>query len=148
MADSKGIENLLNRGYRYALALTHNKDDAYDLVYSCYLSLREKNKPLVITYLLKTIKNKFIDQKRQLATQSKWQQEVNQPEPYKSKITVEPLLERLLNELPTRNREIMFLSIVEEYTSQEIAELMDMPKGTILSILSRTKKKLQLRLQE
>lgn len=148
MVDSKGIELLLNRGYRYALSLTHNKDDAYDLVYSSYLMLFEKGKPIVIAYFLKTIKNNFINEKRHQEAQTKWQQNSNQPNFYKPKVTSEPFLEQLLAELPHRDREIIFLAIVEEYTAQEIANLTNIPQGTVLSILRRTKKKLQLRLQE
>ena len=38
--------------------------------------------------------------------------------------------------------------IVEEYTAQEISDLMNIPRGTILSILHRTKQKLKVQLTE
>ena len=147
MISSKDIEDLLNRGYRYALSLTHNEDDAYDLVYSSYLTLSEKRKPVALAYLIKTIKNKFVDQKRHLAIKTKWQVENNTNNSYQSEPTIEPLLEKLLGELPVREREIIFLSAIEDYTAQEIADLINIPRGSVVSILSRTKKKLRLELK-
>ncbi len=148
MVYSKELEELLNRGYRYALSLTHNKDDAFDLVQNTYLKLVEKSKPLIISYLITTIKNQYIDNKRKENLRFKWQNKKNQETSYEPNFTVEPFLERILSELSPKEREIIFLSIVEEYTAKEIADVMAIPRGTILSILSRTKQKLKLKLKE
>ncbi len=148
MVYSKELEELLNRGYRYALSLTHNKDDAFDLVQNTYLKLVEKSKPLIISYLITTIRNQYIDNKRKENLRFKWQNKKNQETSYEPNFTVEPFLERILSELSPKEREIIFLSIVEEYTAKEIADVMTIPRGTILSILSRTKQKLKLKLKE
>ena len=148
MAYSEELEDLLNRGYRYALSLTHNKDDAFDLVQSTYLKLLEKSKPLVISYLIATLRNLYIDNKRREGLKLKWQNQTSKTTSYEPNFTVEPFLEKILSELPVREREIIFLSIVEEYTAQEISDLMNIPRGTILSILSRTKQKLKTKLEE
>lgn len=149
MAYDKDLEEFLNRGYRYALSLTNSEDNAFDLVQSAYLNLREKNKPLVIPYFIRTIRNLHIDKKRKQLVRLKWINDAaSNSNHYLPGISVEPYLEKLLTKLPIQNREILFLSVVEEYTAQEIADLLDMPRGTVLSTLSRTKKKLKSALEE
>ncbi len=142
------LHEILNRGYRYALSLTNNEDDSFDLVQSSYLKIIEKNKPLIISYLITTIRNLFIDSKRKEKLKLNWIKKVTPKTSFKAKFTTEPYLERVLSELPVRDREILFLSILEEYTAQEISDLMKIPRGTILSILSRTKQKLKVQLNE
>lgn len=148
MDSSKELEDLLNRAYRYALSLTHHENDAYDLVQSSYLKLVEKNKPLIISYLITTIKNLYIDQKRKANVKRSWMNKFKPKTKHEPVFSVEPYLEKIIFELPVKNREILFLSIVEEYTAQEIADLLNMPRGTVLSILHRTKQKLKKQLQE
>ncbi|MBL4707699.1 MAG: RNA polymerase sigma factor [Flavobacteriales bacterium] len=148
MSHSKELEDLLNRAYRYALSLTHHADDAFDFVQNAYLKILEKQKPLVISYFILTIRNLFIDNKRKEKLRFAWATKSFQEDSYEATFTVEPYLEKILSELPEKNREIIFLSIVEEYTAQEIADLMKTPRGTILSILHRTKLKLKEQLTE
>ncbi|MEQ9265672.1 MAG: RNA polymerase sigma factor [Balneolaceae bacterium] len=149
MADSDETDELLNRGYRYALSLTLHHDDAFDLVQDSYVKLVEKKKPLVISYLITTIRNQFIDEKRRHKVRLKWEKNLSDKDTsYEPGGEVEPVLERLLSTLEPKKREILFLAIVEEYTAQEISDLMSIPRGTVLSTLSRTKKKLQVELQE
>jgi len=148
MAYSEDLEDLLNRGFRYGLSLTHDEDLAFDLVQSAYLKICEENKPLIISYLITSIRNKFIDQKRKEKTKFKWLNSINFKKSSSQPNSVEPTLEKLLSKLKERDREILLLSVVEEYTAKEIGELLDMPRNTILTILSRTKKKLKSQLAE
>lgn len=148
MACSKELEDLLNRAYRYALSLTHNENDAFDLVQSSYLKLVEKGKPLLISYLITTIKNLNIDHKRREKVKRSWLEKLNIKTKYEPLFSVEPFLEKILYALSDKNREILFLSIVEEYTAQEIADTLNISRGTVLSILHRTKQKLKLQLTE
>ena len=60
-------KQVLNQLYRYAISLTNNDDQAYDLLQSCvekYLKadLADIEKP--IAYLKRVIHNEFIDQTR------------------------------------------------------------------------------------
>jgi len=148
MAYSKDLEELLNRAYRYSLSLSHNEDMAFDMVQNAYLKICEEKKPLIISYLITTIRNSFIDQKRKQKTKFKWLNSIKFKKSYEPTANVEPNLEKLLAKLKDRDREILLLAVVEEYTAKEIGELLDMPRNTILTILSRTKKKLKSQLQE
>ena len=148
MAYSEELEDLLNRGFRYSLSLTKDEDLAFDLVQSAYLKICEENKPLIISYLITTIRNSYIDQKRKQKTKFKWLNSINFKKSYKPPNNVEPTLEKLIINLKDRDREILLLSVVEEYTAKEIGELLDIPRNTILTILSRTKQKLKSQLTE
>lgn len=148
MAYSEDLEDLLNRGFRYGLSLSNNEEDAFDLVQNAYLKICEQNKPLVISYLITTIRNSYIDEKRKQKTKFKWLNSIRPKKSYSLPNSVEPTLEKLLSKLKDRDREILLLSVVEEFTAQEIAELLDMSRNTVLTILSRTKKKLKSQLAE
>lgn len=148
MAYSEELEDLLNRGFRYSLSLTNDEDLAFDLVQNAYLKICEQDKPLVISYLITTIRNNFIDQKRKQTTKFKWLKSISINKSYSPPNNVEPTLEKLIKNLKERDREILLLSVVEEYTAKEIGELLDIPRNTILTILSRTKKKLKSQLEE
>ena len=53
-----------------------------------------------------------------------------------------------LNRLTAEEREIVVLSVLEGYTMREIAQIKEMPKGTVSSKLHRTLKKLRQMLHD
>jgi RNA polymerase sigma-70 factor (ECF subfamily) len=139
----------LNACYRYALALTGSQQDAEDLVQEGWLKLsgRFGNKP-DRPLLFRTVRNLFIDQTRR-------QRRV---EDYRTRYSDHPAdsvpchgsaaaefsnLEQPLQNLRDIERETLFLSVVEGYTASEIAKLTGMTRGSVLSMLHRTRRKLQ-----
>ncbi len=56
------------------------------------------------------------------------------------------LLKEALNELPLEYREVIVLRELEELSYKEIAELVSIPVGTVMSRLARARKRLQQRL--
>lgn len=134
---------LIQSGYRYALSLTHHHYDAEDLVQQSWLKLTHrygsvKNRSM----LFSTIRNQFYDQCR------------------RGKIVVfEPIddhdepstaghqpacddMDTMLAGLRSEEREALYLNVVEGYTAQEIAKKTGSPRGTILSLIHRAKRKL------
>ncbi len=148
MVCDKDLDDLLNQAYRYALSLTLNENDAFDLVQNSYLKLVEKRKPLIISYFIITIRNQFIDDRRKQKVKWDWLSKLHPSTSYEPNFTVEPYLEKVLSELNVKEREIIFLSVVQEYTAQEISDLMTIPRGTVLSILHRMKLKMKNKLKE
>ena len=57
-------------------------------------------------------------------------------------------LDRAFAKLRPEERETMYLAVVEEYTAQEIADMTNRPRGTILSLMHRTRKKLRTILEK
>ncbi len=57
------------------------------------------------------------------------------------------LLQRVIDELPVYFREILLLCDLEEMSYQEIAEILSIPVGGVMSRLSRARKTLRKSLQ-
>ena len=142
---SSALEDLLQRGFRYAFSLVHNQDVAQDLVQEACLRINQRGGPWKIAYFITTIRNCYIDQYRrqQKITFYPIDDVSNIVDPKTIWPSPDPELERALDRLRVEEREILFLSVLEEYSAREIAELTGRPRGTILSILHRAKKKLR-----
>ena len=61
---------------------------------------------------------------------------------------LDPALERALGRLRAEERELLYWAWVEGRTAQEISELTERPRGTVLSALHRAKQKLRRELAE
>ncbi len=139
----------LNACYRYALALSGNQQDAEDLVQEGWLKLSGRfgykpDRPL----LFRTVRNLFIDQTRRQRRvedyRSRYADNNPESEPCQGSATAEfRNMEQPLQNLRNIERETLFLSVVEGYTASEIAKLTGMTRGSVLSMLHRTRKKLQ-----
>src|SRR5437867_1834294 len=151
------IDGLLEAGYRYAFALAHDASDAEDLLQDAVVSILAAGGAWERHYLFVTIRNRFIDRRRRnrkilflaldtdderhevdLADQN-WEA----PDVFSA-----DLLQEALGALRSVEREALFLSIVEGYTAEEIARMTGRSRGTILSILYRTKAKLRKLLEK
>jgi len=143
-----GIESLLDTGYRYALALTHDPNDAADLVQDAVVAILRAGAPRKAGYLVRTIRNRFIDSCR------RDQLVVMRPLDEVDEATAlaaldEPLelgetdLGPALARLRPQEREALYLTCVEGYTAQEVADLTGRPRGTVLSLMHRGRQKLR-----
>lgn len=141
--------DLLQSGYRYALALRCKNEDARDLVHEAWIRLNSQVIPLVNkSRLFRTIRNLYIDRYRR-----------------EQLLVLEPLdehlhvlcnattvlerhvesadLEASLAKLRAPEREALFLNVVEGYTAAEIAKLTGRPRGTVLSHIHRARQKMK-----
>jgi len=145
--DNKGM---LQAGFRYAYSLTHHNNDAEDLVQAAWVKLLSSygnvgNKSLLFT----CIRNLFIDNYRRNNLVVIESMEIV-PECVDNKDHLNESLSRkdigqALNILRTEEREAIFLNIVEGYSAQEIAQLTQRSRNTVLSLISRGKQKLRKR---
>jgi RNA polymerase sigma-70 factor (ECF subfamily) len=147
-----GVDALLDRGYRYAFSLTHNAAEAEDLLQDACLSILAADGSWARAYLFATIRNRFIDRyrrNRKILFLSLDREEERSGDEHTDLNWEAPdvlqngSLDRALGSLRTEERETLFLAVVEGYTAEEIAELTARPRGTILSLLYRTKAKLR-----
>lgn len=140
----------LQQAYRYAISLTNDHGSAKDIVHSAYVSLLERNMDDINNkqgYFLRCIRNTFIDKKR---FNSRW---LTVPEDHEdntidigletleSTIANQDLLKKLWGEFNPAEREVLYLWAVEGYTIDEISELTDTSRGTLLSRVHRIRKK-------
>ncbi len=152
--DQESIEKRLNRGYRYALALTHDVSQAEDLLHDAWIATHRSasSHRQRVPYLLKTIRNRFIDLRRRQQRFPHVSMERASSASRNAAVERSRLdavaLERALGELRSIERELLFLTAVEGYTVREAAELTDRPLGTVSSALQRAKTKLRTLLTE
>lgn len=154
--------------YRTALRLTHNPEDAEDLVQETYLrALRAAEQfqegTNLRAWLFKILTNGFINQYRQRARTPRnesiddvedfylYQHLIDNGLQPASSEPEREVLERLvdediihaLEELPLPFRQVVLLADVEGFAYKEIADILDIKIGTVMSRLHRGRRRLQ-----
>lgn len=66
---------------------------------------------------------------------------VEHPDPFDQQFTDE--VQHALDRLPAELRETMLLVVVGELTHQEVADMLEIPLGTVLSRVSRARKRMR-----
>jgi len=164
---SADVLALLPPLYATALRLTRNRADAEDLVQDTVVkALRFKArftrgtnlKAWLYTILHNTSRNRRRDAARDTvdvdssivddaASLPGGPVALETPERILLRETLDVDLQSALDELPDAFREAVWLRDVEEFTYAEIAEMLDIPIGTVMSRISRGRRALYDRLQ-
>jgi RNA polymerase sigma-70 factor, ECF subfamily len=154
--------------YRTALRLVRAPSDAEDLVQETYLKAfraADRFEPgtnlraWLFTILYNTARNRLRDQFRDAVTVDDEAVErvadrlaadsaVETPETALLRKTLTPELQAAVDALPDRFRQTVWLRDVEEFTYAEIAGMLNVPIGTVMSRLSRGRRMLFERLKE
>jgi len=152
--------------YRTALRLTHRPADAEDLVQETYLKAfrsADRFEPgtnlraWLFTILHNTARNRARDRARDTVTvdsEAVERAEVSiatsggdTPETLLLRDTLAPDLQAAIDALPDAFREALWLRDVEEFSYAEIAAMLSIPLGTVMSRISRGRRLLFERLQ-
>jgi len=160
---SAAILDFLDPLYGAALRLTRNADKAQDLVQDTYLkAIRARQqfaagtnlKAWLYTILHNTWRNRRRDGARSRVefdsevverSAESWRLESGQletPESLLMRDTLSADLQAALDGLGEMFREVVWLRDVDELSYQEIADVLDIPIGTVMSRLSRGRKQL------
>jgi len=142
------LVTLLHQGYRYSLALVHDRNKAEDLLQDAWLAVLQAGGPHEKGYLFSAIRSRYINQgKRDKLVMFVAFEEEHDLAGSDSENAIESGL--LLDELESRlqqlrplEREALFLHAVAGYSAQEITDLTGHPRGTVLSLIHRARKKL------
>ena len=147
----------LDAAYNLARWLTRNGQDAEDVVQEAYLraykyfdGFRGGNiKPWLLTIVRNTAYT-WMQQNRASDTDIVPDDELNSlaspdlsPETVMIQNIDKEVISKALAELPAEYREILVLRELEELSYKEIADIADLPVGTVMSRLSRARKRLQ-----
>ena len=142
--------------YNFARWLAHNPDDAKDLVQEAYLKALRGFASFqpgtnFRAWMFRILKNTFLSSRSQVEhrmTVAMDSEEDSSMQPITS-ATPESLLlgrcgidevQRAIEQLPVIFREVILLCDVEEASYREIADILSIPIGTVMSRLARARK--------
>jgi len=151
----------LNSAYNLARWLTRNEHDAEDIVQEAFLRALRSFDTFILgrdprAWLLAIVRNSCRTWRRQNRSREAavpvdddshvavgaW----SDPEAVLIKNANSQLLRSALEELPFEYREVLILRELEELSYKEIAQIVEIPIGTVMSRLSRARKELYDRL--
>jgi RNA polymerase sigma factor (sigma-70 family) len=152
----------MDAAYNLARWLARNEQDAQDVVQEAYLrafrffgGYRGGNSR---AWLLKIVRNTFYtwaQQNRMQHISEPFDEQLHavesddaSPETALVKKADSQLVRRALEELPIEFREALVMRELEGMSYKEIADIADIPLGTVMSRLARGRKELQKRLME
>ena len=144
---SLNAEELLQSGFQYAYALTHHYHDAEDLVQTAWLKSHQRYGKVTTKALFFTIiRNLYIDQYRR-RQRIRFVALTGEHEHFSApggadRENARIAMDQMLAKLRDIEREALFLHVVEGYSANEIAAMTGRPRGTVLSLIHRSRKKL------
>lgn len=146
------FESLLHEAYRYAIALTNSEAEAEDLVQEACLAILKARGPWTRAYLFTAVRSRFIDASRLRASRPIFGPSPNgESTPVTTRLTVYSetetsdelsALSDALARLKPEEREVLYLSGVLNLSVRHIARHVGRSRGSMLSLLSRSRKKL------
>ena len=150
--DADEIGNLINQNlnslYRVAYSILKNEDEIYDAISSTTVIVFEKISSLRQEEFFKTwITRILINECYKIYNQNKKivylenNQNLDQMKHFDtySEVNIKELLKKLNKDL----KEIVVLYYIEDFSVKEIANIIEIPEGTVKSRLSRARKELE-----
>jgi RNA polymerase sigma-70 factor, ECF subfamily len=144
----------LAAGYNLARWLTRNAHDAEDVVQEAYLravqysgGFRGGDARVWMLTIVRNTAYRWLGRKRMNEPAVQFDETVHtaaasfNPEQLLVQIANADLVEKALTELPVRFREILVLRELEGLSYKEIADIMGVPTGTVMSTLSRARQR-------
>ncbi len=154
MTASENVSELLRSGYRYAFSLTHDQYRAEDILQEAWLGILKANGEHSKPYLFTAIRSRFLNMSKKenlvpLIPLDDVPELLEENEGDASSYYIDQYdLADGLSQLRAVEREALFFVVVEGYTAQEVAHFTQQPRGTILSLVHRAKKKVREYLQK
>jgi RNA polymerase sigma-70 factor (ECF subfamily) len=145
------VERYQSQAAAHAVAIFGNKDDALDAVQEAFVDAYQALKNFdrsrrFYPWFYVLLRNRcFKLMAKSRKTESIEETEILAPQadlPYEERLA----LERALLALSAEDREIIILKYLDGLSYDEIAENLDIPKGTVMSRLFYARKQLQARL--
>lgn len=150
--------------YSFALHLGFDEDLAMDAIHDVFYKLCTQQASLenisnLKFYLLRSLKNRLIDiyrANKELVGTSLENEEVSENMSFRLNVTIEDELidkeekeeirnkvEKVLQNLTNRQREIVYLRYIHEYTYKEIADLMHISVASCRNLISKSLERLK-----
>ena len=139
-------QNVKLKLYKTAMSILKNDDDACDAIQETLLSSYKNfenlnNKQFFSTWITRILINKCYDiiKKNKKVVEINEKVKVEERGFYESYAS-ESILENVLNKIDTDLRTVTVLFYYDELSVSEIAEILNIPEGTVKSRLSRARK--------
>jgi len=138
--------------YRMAYRMVGDRHEAEDIVQETYRSAWTSRRGFQSGYsqrawLASILRRRVVDRWRRRSLPGPtggdyvMEIEVNGADPMANEFTDE--MQHALNRLPNELREALLLVVVGELTHQEVADMLEVPLGTVLSRVSRARERLR-----
>jgi RNA polymerase sigma-70 factor (ECF subfamily) len=147
----------LDAAYNLARWLTRNPDDAQDMVQEAYLrafkffeGLRGADSRAWLLTIVRNTCYSWLQQHRARDLAAPFDEDIHSgetgsgdPATLVLKSADEQMLKQALEELPAEFREVLVLRDLEGFSYKEIAEIAEIPPGTVMSRLARARERLK-----
>lgn len=148
---SKQISAQIPRLRRYARSLTQDLEQADDLVQDCLerawsRRIQWKEGTDLRAWLFTIMHNQFVNivrKEQRRAQSSGLEDDVDTKLDRTPSIMILKDLERGLAELPLEQKEVLMLVCLEELSYQQVAEILEIPIGTVMSRLHRARERMR-----
>ena len=150
MSSLTQIELLMPELRAYATTISKSRDDAEDLVQDAIeRALRAKTAPNKLEelrpWMFRVIRNLYYDELRKRRVRREYfavEKRLSREADAVSDVARDVLIRMAFEKLPQETREILFLLDIMGLKYKEIAEILDMKQGTVMSRVSRARRAL------
>jgi RNA polymerase sigma-70 factor, ECF subfamily len=142
----------------YADQIIKNTEISEDIIQSVFMKLWETRETIEIrsfrSYFMQCVKNRCIDHLRSLQVKQRFDNRIPEAdhlvmdEDLWTKNELSELLEKSIEDLPPRCREVFWMSRYENLKIAEIAEKLDISKRTVETQISKALKILRIKLAD
>lgn len=144
--------------YRFALSLTRSGDDAWDLTQEAFLKLAQNRSSIrstkaIKSWLYTTLYREFIRISKRSSRYENWEDfdtvetNTHSRADQLKKLEANDVMDCLMR-VKEGYRQVVSLYFLESYSYKEIADILNVPIGTVMSRLSRGKEMLKAALLE
>ena len=133
--------------YRLAVNYTRSQQEAEDVCQTVFLKLLEQENIMPgkeKVWLMQVTANEC----RDLLRSSWWKRTVPLEDAFYIQETESDETIYLLRKLPPKYRVVLYLHYYEQYTTEDISQLLKIPRGTVSTRLSRARDRLKSMLKE
>lgn len=151
------IEESRERLYRVAYSWSHDSDLADDLVQETVIKAFRNNRQLrdvkaINSWLFRILYNCWCDHLRSKKDTVSYDDNLRyhhqSPENLTANLETVTLVQNSIEALPERQRQVITLVAMEGFSYGEVAEILDIPIGTVMSRLCRARNTLTKRLKK
>lgn len=151
------LEGSRDRLYRVAYSWCHDVDLADDLVQLTMIKAYRNNRQLrdakaINTWLFQILTNCWRDhlrsQKETVSYEDAFHHHEDTPEKLHESLETVSRVQDAVEDLPLGQREVVTLVVLEGFTYAEVADVLDIPTGTVMSRLCRARQTLTEKLRE